>query len=123
FIEYYYNTNPKKMAVVHILDLVIAANKVLFPLPIINAIAEAGEEGVLNTFSTAAGISLLGFSLNIILPRIRDYIVGEVRNNTQKKITIDMVKSVYGRELDNILGTPSGSCAVLTSKNYGSIGQ
>lgn len=122
FMESLYKMNPSKMAAVHVLDMVIAANKVLLPLPIISAIAEAGEEGIFGSVAGAAGMSLLGLAMNVVLPRVRDYIVGEVRHNTQKEITLNMVDSVYKRELDTMLGAPTGSCALITSKNYGSVG-
>ncbi len=122
FMESLYKMNPSKMAAVHVLDMVIAANKVLLPLPIIGAIAEAGEEGIFGSVGGAVGMSLLGLAMNVVLPRVRDYIVGEVRHNTQKEITLNMVDSVYKRELDTMLGAPTGSCALITSKNYGSVG-
>lgn len=122
FMESLYKMNPNKMAAVHVLDIAIAANKVLSPLPMLNALVEVAEEGVFNSLPGAVGASLLGLALNVVLPRVRDYIVGEVRHNTQKEITVNMVDSVYKRELDTMLGAPTGSCALITSKNYGSVG-
>ena len=55
------------------------------------------------------------------LPKLRNNLLATTVHDVQRKLTGDMVKSVYERDLDTKLGTPTGICAVLTSRNYGTV--
>lgn len=126
FFNYLYNYNYSrkgKMLLANALELVITANKIIMPYFVLNTISGTNSNNENSTqiplAATAAGAGIL---LNTILPRFRDILISQARHEIQKDITLDMIKSVYGRELDTLLGAPTGSCAVITSKNYGSVG-
>lgn len=119
FLGYMYKRNAPTLAAANALELVITGTKVAYPMFAFRMMKNMEDSGAQFTFSA---ISLMAFMTTTFLPRVRDYLIGSVTHDVQKGLTVDMVGSVYKRELDSLLAAPTGECAVITSKNYGEVG-
>lgn len=116
----YRNNNLPKMVAAHILEPLIAGGNIALPLVSFNALRNVLDgESPVGSLALSAGILVS----NMILPKLHAYLIDSVRNTVQRDITVDMVKKVYDRELNTVLGSPTGACAVMTSKNYGTVGE
>jgi ATP-binding cassette subfamily B protein len=120
FSKYLYTFNKSKMVFAHLLDLAITANTVGFPLFVLSSISGSDPKKLSNNFF---GISVLSFLVNTFFPRLKDLLIAQARNDAQKNITLDLLRSVYARELDTLMAAPTGACAVVTSRTYGSAGE
>lgn len=133
FAHYFFQSgNFKKIGLASLVNLAVTVCKTITPIFVTTLIEYFKKPSGDNSSSVVPfGNPLVVYSVvpiglifgTVLLPRISNVLISQVRRDSEKQITLDMVRSIYyERELDTLLSAPSGAVAILVNKNYGSIG-
>lgn len=114
--------NLSRMLAIHVLGATEVIINTIVPIVLLNQLTGSPEFNLEenNSISTKKMMWIVSVALiaGLALPRIRGLLMGSVKRNVQRQISLDMVRRVYQGPLDEHIAEPTGDLVATISKNY-----
>lgn len=110
--------NLTKMTAVHVLGATEAAINTFVPIMVLHQLTQPSMEKTNSVCNKQVLMIASAFTASVVLPRIRGLLMGSVKRNVQRQVSLDMVQRVYQGPLDEHIAEPTGDLVATISKNY-----